>query len=737
MSGSYVSVAFHASSTEQVQNSPDAITWTARGTDADGSGGYCIAASSDAVIALLLDSSGFTSIAIASTDGGASWTTYAIPQHFQYAAIAYGNGVWLGMDFLGHIIRSTDGGATWADAATLASNDGGWQALAYGAGLFVAVGCDDSTGKVISTSPDGLTWTSRTSTADKLWQGVTYDGGQFVAVGGPNALFGGLPGNSCVMTSSDGIAWTAQTSAGGSSFSWRALAYGAGIYVAVAKNSNGTLMTSPDGVTWSTLSIADASSCYGIIYGGGQFVISQDDATSAGLTILTSPDGTTWTTQTSALPDHVTATAYVDPCATLSVSCGSPPSGSVGVPYTHTFPHTGGDTVYFSISSGSLPPGLALDPATGIVSGTPTTNGAYSFTVEIQFAQVLATGDDGSFTNSKIVIASKNGSIWEQRTTDISDSGWSVIYSPAASLWLNGTSFSGTGIEIQTSPDGDTWTARTSPADGSWLKKMVSGNGQIVALYGSSSLNIITSPDGITWTFQTIAGSLQILGSADISYSPDLDLYCIVTVSDGGVSGSLTSTDGITWTHHPHTALDTQAITWGKGLFVAVGGQQGSGIHLFTSPDGTTWTDQADPGGNAEQWNAIHYANGRFVIVSTDTGTNPGNQAAYSDDALTWTIVATPGSAKTWSCVTYGYGIWLAGAENSASTQPLMMSSDNGVTWSLIPAQSFSFGFIEGIAFGPSGDCFDIAGCSITIGGVALGNTWRGGFQQRAGNTLC
>jgi len=65
-----------------------------------------------------------------------------------------------------------------------------------------------------------------------------------------------------------------------------------------------------------------------------------------------------------------------------SIACGSPPGGSVGVPYSHTFPTTNlSCTVGFSITSGSLPPGLTLSGSGGIASGTPTTQGTYSFTV--------------------------------------------------------------------------------------------------------------------------------------------------------------------------------------------------------------------------------------------------------------------------------------------------------------------------------------------------------------------
>jgi len=61
-----------------------------------------------------------------------------------------------------------------------------------------------------------------------------------------------------------------------------------------------------------------------------------------------------------------------------------PATGTVGTPYTYTFTASGSPTITFSVSSGSLPLGLSLDPATGILSGTPTSNAAYTFQIKAQ-----------------------------------------------------------------------------------------------------------------------------------------------------------------------------------------------------------------------------------------------------------------------------------------------------------------------------------------------------------------
>jgi hypothetical protein len=60
------------------------------------------------------------------------------------------------------------------------------------------------------------------------------------------------------------------------------------------------------------------------------------------------------------------------------------PSGSVGGAYSQTLTAVGGTPPYrWAVTSGTLPGGLALNPATGVVSGTPLANGAFHFTVQV------------------------------------------------------------------------------------------------------------------------------------------------------------------------------------------------------------------------------------------------------------------------------------------------------------------------------------------------------------------
>jgi YVTN family beta-propeller protein len=76
-----------------------------------------------------------------------------------------------------------------------------------------------------------------------------------------------------------------------------------------------------------------------------------------------------------------------------TVNTTSLPVAMVGTAYSAPLQASGGTTPYtWSIASGSLPPGLNLNSATGVISGTPTTVGTSSFTVSLKDASgVTAT----------------------------------------------------------------------------------------------------------------------------------------------------------------------------------------------------------------------------------------------------------------------------------------------------------------------------------------------------------
>jgi hypothetical protein len=215
------------------------------------------------------------------------WTARTTPND-GYQRIAYGNGLFVAIGTTTNFITSPDG-INWT---TRTAPSATWLSITYGNGLFVAV----STSNIVATSPDGITWTSRTNASSRVWRGVTYGNGLFVAVASSVA------GNR-VATSPDGITWTSRTTPADND--WWAVTYGNGLFVAVSQTGTGNrVMTSPDGITWTLQTSASDSTWNDITYGKGLFVACANNA------IMTSPDGITWTSRTPPTTNNYHGITY-------------------------------------------------------------------------------------------------------------------------------------------------------------------------------------------------------------------------------------------------------------------------------------------------------------------------------------------------------------------------------------------------------------------------------------------
>jgi hypothetical protein len=104
---------------------------------------------------------------------------------------------------------------------------------------------------------------------------------------------------------------------------------------------------------------------------------------SSSLTITLSDSSSPVESQ-SASVTIVIAAAAQNTATALAITSSSLASATVGTAYTQTLQASGGTPAYtWSISSGSLPSGLTLAGTTGVISGTPTSNGTSSFTATV------------------------------------------------------------------------------------------------------------------------------------------------------------------------------------------------------------------------------------------------------------------------------------------------------------------------------------------------------------------
>src|SRR5664280_526997 len=89
-----------------------------------------------------------------------------------------------------------------------------------------------------------------------------------------------------------------------------------------------------------------------------------------------------------------TYTLDIGVAGSLGINPATLPDGFLGTAYSQTLTVTGGTGPYtFSITSGALPNGLTLSSA-GVISGTPTTGGPFTFTVGVDDS----VGNTGSRT---------------------------------------------------------------------------------------------------------------------------------------------------------------------------------------------------------------------------------------------------------------------------------------------------------------------------------------------------
>jgi hypothetical protein len=155
------------------------------------------------------------------------------------------------------------------------------------------------------------------------------------------------------------------------------------ITVVNPSNANGTAnsafsetFTQTGGIGTITWSIASGTLPAGLTLNPATGVISGTPTQTGNFPVtLTATDanGCTGTSSTYTI---------VIGCQTITVNNPSNANGIAGSSFSETFTQTNGiGTIAWSIASGTLPAGLTLNPATGVVSGTPTQTGSFPITV--------------------------------------------------------------------------------------------------------------------------------------------------------------------------------------------------------------------------------------------------------------------------------------------------------------------------------------------------------------------
>ena len=246
----------------------------------------------------------------------------------------------------------------------------------------------------------------------------------------------------------------------------------------------------------------------------------------------------------TATNQYGSATAYSPLSASQSITAvpiftaESATAATVGSPYSYTFAASGYRITY-SVASGSLPTGLALNASTGSVTGTPTTAGAYNFVVR-------ATNDSG-FTDSspQSVLARSSQTI--------------TFPAPSTQTWSSGGTFavsatSSSGLPVSFSINGA--TSSICSVSGTTVTMLTGGTCTIIASQAgddtyfaavdeSQSVTINTATQTVSFTYTgadpvpygTSTFSVASMASATSGLTPTFtsSTTSVCTVTSGGM----------------------------------------------------------------------------------------------------------------------------------------------------------------------------------------------------------
>lgn len=522
----------------------------------------------------------------------------------------------------GSFMQTSPDGITWTQQPMPL---GGNTALAiiFANDQFVMAG----NGSQVATSPDGITWTNRgVISGTNAINGLFFAAGLYVAVGAAGTL----------ATSPDGVAWTSRSANQGTTV-LNAVTFGAGLFVVVG--AAGVVSTSPDGVIWTARAALGASVARAIIFNGNLFITAGDAAT-----VSTSTDGINFITHTSGMPGAINSVSFG---AGLNVVVGT--SGGVatspdGIDWTlRSLGHT--NTVTTIDFNGGI---FLLGDTAGHISKSVDGLG-YSSSMAVGG---VANGAIQAMANNAttIMVATSAGLVSTSQ-----DSGLTWQARTAIRPLVNITALAfGAGLfvsinsagRVHTSPDGDLWTSGEIVLAGQAPAFCTFVNGLFIVGTQSATTNMATSPDGITWTARS---SANILRTFEGSIAFGRGRYVLVGEA-GNISSSL---DGMTWVNQGGRTVQTnRSIAFGNGVFVL---STTSGI-IWTSANGLTWTNSASVGFWMFQ---IIFINGVF-IGSTNLGT-----FATSTDGITWTQRANGlGTSVTAPAMVSHNGVLVAAATN-------------------------------------------------------------------------
>ncbi len=263
-------------------------------------------------------------------------------------------------------------------------------------------------------------------------------------------------------------------------------------------------------------------------------------------------------TDQSPTPQTQTANLSITIIPQLSITTTSLSNGAVGSGYTSTLNATGGVTPYtWSITTGSLPAGLALNASSGAITGTPATGsaGAYPITVKVTDAGTPQQSQTFSttitiYTGLTITTTSLPndvmGTAYNQSVTAVGGTTpytWSYTGTlpPGLTLTPSGASYALAG----TPTTAGTYSFTVQAVDSS-NPPQTKTQALSIIVYTALSFPTVTLPNGVVNTAYSTSLLAASGGTAPYTYSivpgsGSLPAGLLLNLSTGVISGTPTT----------------------------------------------------------------------------------------------------------------------------------------------------------------------------------------------------
>lgn len=407
-----------------------------------------------------------------------------------------------------------------------------------------------------------------------------------------------------------------------------------------------------------------------------------------------------------AASNTATLAVTVGVIAATSIVTQSLSTGTVGVAYSYTLAATGGYGGYaWSIVAGSLPAGLALASSTGIISGTPSTHGVFSFNVDVtdgflQVKKALSITINPACTPGALVVTPSSPTSSSSFT-----SGFPVPLSATVADNCGNPVGSATVVATFSNGDSPVALALQSPASGTysgtWTPTNVQSQTQVTVTFTATSGAFGAQLTGMTSVTVTLSkASAPIINTGGIvdAFSPQ--------VGAALSPGDIVAIYGTSLSTSTAQAAAVPLPTTLGGASVRVGGMSAPLFYASPTQINAMIPYSLPTNTPATVFVLNNGAASNAVSINT-TVANPG-VASFSDGTIIATHLdgslvfaaspAAPGEIIVIYCTGLGPTNPTVTAGTAAPVSPLAQTSNTAVTIGNLPATVLFSGLTPGEA---------------------------------------